>query len=66
MSNTFPLVEVSGSSYEMGYRHGAQAADLVGRYILWIEKLTRISGDALSQNAMALLPIVYFPPHTLQ
>ena len=24
----------------MGYQHGAQAADLVQRYLLWIERLT--------------------------
>ncbi len=55
---TFPLIEVSGSSYEMGYQHGAQAADLVKRYILWIEKLTGKSRALLCENAMAFLPLM--------
>jgi len=55
---TFPLIEVSGSSYEMGCQHGAQAADLVRRYILWIGKLTGMSVDVLCRNGMAFLPMV--------
>jgi hypothetical protein len=31
----FPLLEVSGSAYEMGYQHGAQAAPLIKRYLAW-------------------------------
>jgi len=54
----FPVVEVSGTSYEMGYGHGTQAADLIGRYLLWIEKLTRVSRDALCRNAMTFLPAI--------
>ncbi len=38
----FPLIEVSGSAYQMGYQHGEQAARLIGKYILWIEKLAHI------------------------
>ena len=54
----FPLIEVSGSSYEMGYQHGAQAANLVRRYLLWIEKLTGKPRDLLCRNAMAFLPLM--------
>jgi isopenicillin-N N-acyltransferase-like protein len=55
---TFPLVEVSGSAYEMGHQHGAQAADLVARYLLWIEKLTGKTRDVLCRNAMAFVPFI--------
>jgi len=54
--HTFPLIEVSGNSYEMGYQHGAQAADLIERYLVWIEMLTGKSRDVLCQNAMKFLP----------
>lgn len=53
---TFPLIEVSGSSYEMGYQHGAQAAELVERYLRWIEKLTGKTRDVLGRNTLAFLP----------
>ena len=36
----FPLIEVSGDAYQMGYQHGEQAADLIQKYLLWIERLT--------------------------
>lgn len=54
----FPVIEVSGTSYEMGYEHGVQAADLIRRYLLWIEKLTRLSRDVLCRNAMTFLPAI--------
>jgi len=54
----FPLIEVSGSAYQLGYQHGAQASDLVRRYIQWIEKLTRVSKGELCRNAMAFLPSI--------
>ena len=54
----FPVVEVSGTSYEMGYGHGAQAAELIRRYLLWIEKLTRVSRDVLCRNAKTFLPAI--------
>jgi isopenicillin-N N-acyltransferase-like protein len=57
-SHAFPYIEVSGTSYEMGYQHGAQASDLVHRYLLWIEKLTGKSRDLLCRNAMAFLPMM--------
>ena len=56
--HTFPLIEVSGDAYQMGYQHGAQAADLVQKYLLWIERLTGKSRDLLCQNAMAFLPMM--------
>ncbi len=52
----FPVIDVSGTAYEMGYAHGAQAAALIRRYLLWIEKLTRRSRDVLCRNAMTFLP----------
>ena len=54
----FPLVEVCGSSYEMGYQHGAQVAGLVRRYIGWIEQADWPAADVLSRNALAFLPIL--------
>ena len=56
--HVFPLYEVEGTSYEMGYQHGAQADHLVRRYLLWIEKLTGKSRDVLCRNAMAFLPAI--------
>ena len=58
MPDHFPLIEVSGSPYEMGYQHGAQAADLVKKYLTWIEKLTEMSRDILCRNAMVFLPLI--------
>ena len=55
----FPLIEVSGTSYEMGYQHGAQAAELVRRYLIWIEKLTGKPRDELCANAMSFLPAIH-------
>ena len=57
-NHTFPLIEVSGSSYQMGYQHGAQAADLIQKYMLWIEKLTGKPRDWLCHNAIAFLPMM--------
>ena len=55
-SHTFPIIEVAGSAYEMGYQHGAQAADLIQRYLLLIERLTKLPRERLCQNAMTFLP----------
>lgn len=57
-THTFPLIEVSGSSYEMGYQHGTQAAPLIQRYLLLIERLTGKSRDTLCRNAMTFLPYI--------
>ncbi len=56
LDQTFPLVEVSGTSYEMGYQHGAQAANLIQRYLLLIERLTKLPRAVLCRNAMTFLP----------
>jgi len=54
----FPLVEVCGSSYDMGYQHGAQAAGPIRRYLGLISRLTGLSLDVLGHNARAFLPIL--------
>ena len=54
----FPLIEVEGTSYEMGYQHGAQARELVGRYLLWIDRLTGRPRDELCRNAMTFVPYI--------
>ena len=46
----FPLVEVAGSSYEMGRQHGAQASPLIQKYILWIEKSTGKTRDEVIEE----------------
>jgi len=53
MLHEFPLIEVSGSAYEMGMQHGQQAGPLVKKYLLWIERLTGGSLDFLCRNALA-------------
>jgi len=55
---SFPLIEVSGTAYELGFQHGAQAAELVERYLRWIEKLSGKPRDLLGRNALALLPAI--------
>ncbi len=52
----FPLLEVSGSAYQMGYQHGAEAGDLVRRTLAWVEKGARIPRAALARRALAYLP----------
>ena len=54
----FPLVEVAGSSYEMGRQHGAQAAPLIQKYILWIEKSTGKSRRQLGRQALEFAPFI--------
>lgn len=56
IGQTFPLLEVTGSAYELGYQHGAQAAALIERYLRLTERLTGQSRDRLCRNAMTLLP----------
>jgi isopenicillin-N N-acyltransferase-like protein len=56
--NAWPLVEVSGSSYEMGRQHGVQAAPLIDRYLRWIEKQTGKARDELGCRARAFLPCI--------
>lgn len=54
----FPLVEVSGSSYEMGFQHGAQTAGLIRRFIDWIGRLAGLPVDVLGRDALAFLPVL--------
>lgn len=56
MENQFPFISVSGSSFEMGYQHGKQAAPLVRKYIAWIEKFTGKPRSELAAAAMRFLP----------
>ncbi len=54
--SSFPLLEVSGSAYQMGYRHGAGAGDLVRRTLTWIEKQSGTPRAVLARRALAYLP----------
>ena len=54
--DAFPLIEVSGTSYEMGRQHGEQAADIVSRYLILIDRISGVSRDTLCRNAMRFLP----------
>jgi hypothetical protein len=56
--DTFPLIEVSGSAFEMGRQHGQQAAPLIQKYLRWIDKLTGKPRPLLQQNAMRFLPLI--------
>jgi len=55
---TFPLVEVSGTAFEMGYQHGQQAGDLIHKYLTFIERLTKKSREELCKNARAFQPLI--------
>lgn len=52
----FPLLEVSGDAYQMGYRHGAEAGALVRRTLTWIEKQSGMPRAALARRTLAYLP----------
>lgn len=54
----FPMVSVAGSSYEMGYQHGAIAADLIQKYLTWIERMTGKSRNALCASAVRFQPFM--------
>lgn len=56
--DSFPLIEVSGSAFEMGRQHGRQAAPLIQRYLRWIDKITGKPRDLLQRNAMRFLPVI--------
>ena len=47
----FPLVEVCGNAYELGYQHGAQAAGLIDRYLALIDRLTGLPREVLAGRA---------------
>ncbi|MDA0708584.1 MAG: C45 family autoproteolytic acyltransferase/hydrolase [bacterium] len=55
---TFPLVEVAGTSFEMGYQHGQQAGNQIHTYLDFIENLTGKSRAVLCRNASAFLPLI--------
>ena len=55
-SDGFPLIEVRGTAYEMGWQHGAQVPHLVGHYLNLIERDTGLCRDVLCRNAMNFLP----------
>ena len=58
MIDEFPLIEVSGTPYQLGYQHGSQAKDLVQKYLTWIEKLTGQSRDILVQRAIKFFHLI--------
>ena len=63
----FPMVSVAGSSYEMGYQHGAIAADLIQKYLIWIERMTGKSRNALCTSAVRFQPYMEkLSPHFVE
>ena len=54
----FPLIEVEGNSFELGYQHGIQVSALIRDYLNWIEKLTGKPRDTLCRNAMEFVPLI--------
>ena len=56
--HTFPLIEVSGTAFDMGYQHGAQVKDMIRRYLSMIEIMTGKSRDSLGANALKFLPFI--------
>ncbi len=58
VTHTFPLIRVAGSAYEMGRQHGEQAAALIERYLLLIERITAKPRDALCANALRFQPLM--------
>ena len=54
----FPLIQVAGSAYEMGYQHGAQASTLIGKYLQWIEKSSGKQRTELGRHALTFLPLM--------
>ena len=61
------LLEVSGSSFQMGYQHGKQASVLIHAYLRWIEKLTGKNVAQLCGNAVRFLPFIQrFSPRYME
>jgi hypothetical protein len=54
MEKSFPVISVSGNSFQMGYQHGRQAAALIQKHIAWIERFTGTPRAALSAAARFL------------
>ena len=55
---TYPLIEVSGSAYEMGRQYGEQAAELIQSYLLLIERVTGQPRDVLCARALRFVPLI--------
>ncbi len=58
VKQTFPMVDVRGDAYELGYQHGAQAALLIERYLRLTERLTGQAREVLCRRALAFLPFM--------
>jgi hypothetical protein len=58
LKHSFPLFDVAGTSYEMGYAYGAQAHFLIDKYLLWIEMQSGLSREVLATRARAFLPLL--------
>ena len=56
--NEFPLIEVSGSAFQMGFQHGKQAEIPIRNYLDWIVKLTGLDLNILRANAIRFLPYI--------
>ena len=54
----FPLIEIAGGPFEMGYQHGKQAEPLIRKYLGWIVKFTGMDLNVLRPNAMRFLPYI--------
>jgi isopenicillin-N N-acyltransferase like protein len=58
MPTGFPLIEVAGDSFQMGYQHGKQARALIRRYLDWIGRLTSLPRSVLCSNALRFVPAI--------
>ena len=58
MEHAFPLVSVSGTSFEMGRQHGLQAAGRIQTYLRLIEQLTARGRRELSEAALRFVPLI--------
>src|SRR5262249_39249743 len=52
----FPLIEVSGAAFQMGWQHGRQAEPLIRKYVEWIDKLADMEREKLRHNALRFFP----------
>ena len=56
--HNFPLIEVCGTSRQMGRQHGEKAAPLIAGYLTWIEKSTGKTREALGHRARSFEPFI--------
>ncbi len=56
MEKIFPVVAVSGTSFEMGRQHGRQAAPLIEKYLVLIEKSAGRPRKVLAEAALRFVP----------